>query len=65
MAPVTVDPQEFGEVKQMVKEMHAVIIHERCPLGIKNKINMRWMWSAVCGLAMAFGAGFVFLFKRG
>ena len=55
MTPVQVDPQEFGEVKQMITEMHYVMMNERCPLGIKNRLNLRWVWSAVCALAAAVG----------
>ena len=63
MAPIQVDPQEFGEIKQMVKEMHEVLVYDRCPRGIKNKTNLQWVWASVCGLSVAFGAGFTFLYK--
>jgi len=63
MAPIQVDPQEFGEVKQMVREMHEIITTERCPLGVRNQITLKWVWASVCGLGAAFGAGFTYIFN--
>ena len=67
MAPIQIDPQAFGRLEGKVDEMHGMLVdihNSGCRLGAQNRTNIRWVWSAVCGLAAAFGAGFVFLFGR-
>jgi len=67
MAPTTVDPQEFGRMQQKIDDIHDMVTELHTGgshLAIANKINIRWVWSAVCGLGAAFGLGFKFLLQR-
>lgn len=67
MSPTHVDPQEFGRMQQKIDDIYVMVtdIHTGgSHVALANRINLRWVWSAVCGLAAAFGAGFAFLYHR-
>ena len=54
---------EFGVMKGQMAEVHEIITSGKgCACGISNKINIRWVWSAVCLLAFGCGSGFSYLF---
>jgi len=66
MAEIKVDPQEFGELKGQMNEVHHMlteITNGGCKIGVANKINIRWVWSALCLLSFGCGYGFIFLFQ--
>ena len=67
MAPIQVDPQSFGRLEGKVDAMHEMLvrIHDGgSNVALANRINIRWVWSAVCGLAVVFWSGFGFLYHR-
>ena len=55
---------ELGTIQSQVNDMHEIFMSGKgCHCGIANRLNIRWVWSAVCGLAFACGYAFTFLFQ--
>jgi len=56
----------FGNMESKVNDMHAWFVAGKgCPLGRDNTLNIRWIWACVVSLALAVGAGFMFLYNGG
>jgi hypothetical protein len=63
-----IDLQEYGGIKAIVIETREIVKDLQVRgsrVAWENRINLRWVWAAVCGLATLFGAGFLFLFNCG
>ena len=64
-----VDPQEFGAVKEQTKANGAMLdtingkLDSYIATSLTNKINLRWVWASLCGLAVVFASGFLFLYS--
>ena len=69
MVHMIIDPQDFGAVKQQT-ETNGILLAEingkmdaHLSTSLTNKINLRWVWASLCGLAVVFASGFLFLYS--
>ena len=64
MGDFHIDPEEWGEVRGWVKDIHGAHVGDGCASAKVNRTNIRWVWSALCGAVLGACILFGILFKE-
>jgi hypothetical protein len=60
-----IGPRDFGRMEGKLDSMHEIVEDIRdngCGVSKINRERINWVWASLCGLAVAFGGGFLFLY---
>jgi hypothetical protein len=65
MSQEQIGPRDFGRMEGKIDSMHEVMEDIRdngCGVSKINRERINWIWASLCGLAIVFASGFLFLY---